>query len=179
MKWLLASLILLLTGCSGLPSTMRDSSYLNINLATVKANIATYQNKPLRWGGTIINVVNEKDSSQIQVLYYPLSRYGSPRTDRTTEGRFAITSSKFLDPAIFKEGLEITVTGVLSGEIKQQIGKKLLTLPLLTVEKIHIWSDYNRVDDRYYPQHYYYPSYHFNPFYRHDYFYNRHYGHFY
>ncbi len=179
MKWFLTFFIILLTGCSGLPSTMRGKAFSNISLATVNANPAVYQNKSFRWGGTIINVANEKDSSQVQILYYPLSRYGSPLTDRTTQGRFAITSAKFLDPAIFKEGVEVTVTGILSGEIKQQIGKKALTLPLLEVEKIHIWSDYNRRDDRYYPQQYYYPSYHFNPFYRHDHFYGHRFGHFY
>jgi outer membrane lipoprotein len=174
MKWFIASLILLLSGCSGLPTVMRDTSYSNTRLSAVKMDISAYQNMSFRWGGTVINVINKKDSSQIQVLYYPISRYGRPLTDRKTEGRFVITSPQFLDPAIFKEGTAITVTGVLSGEIKQQVGEKTLTLPLLTIDNIHIWTDYSQTDDGFYPRHYYYPYYRYDPFYNHFH-YNRYY----
>ncbi len=166
--------ILLLSGCSGLPTVMRDSSYSNIHLSTVKADISAYKNTPVRWGGKVIDVINKKDSSQVQVLYYPISRYGRPLTDRKTEGRFVMTSPQFLDPVIFKEGTEITVTGVLSGEIKRQIGEKDLTLPLLTIDNVHVWPDYQQYDDGYYPRHYYYPYYRYDPFYDHFY-YNRYY----
>jgi len=173
MKWFFIALILLLNGCSGLPKAMRDTSYSNIHLSVVKTDIASYINTPFRWGGTIINVLNEKDSSQIQLLYYPIGRYGRPLTDRKTAGRFAITSPLFLDPAIYKEGTEITVTGILSGEIKQKIGKKTLTLPLLKLEQVHIWPDYQEIDNRYYRyppfRPYYYPYYRYSPYY--DYFY--------
>jgi len=148
---------------------MRGNTYSNLHLSTVQSNIANYQNQAFRWGGTVINVVNEKDSSQIQLLFYPINRYGRPQTDRKTEGRFAITSPLFLDPAIYKEGTEITVTGILSGEIKQQIGKKTLTLPLLTLENIHIWPELQQIDNRVYlyphPP-YYFPYYRYNNYYR-------------
>jgi len=150
MKWFLIVLFFLLNGCSGLPKTMRSSSYSNLNLSTVKAKIPSYLNSSFRWGGTIINVTNEKDSSQIQILFYPISRYGQPQTNRKTEGRFAITSPKFLDPAIYKEGSKVTVTGSLTGEIKQKIGEKVLTLPLLSLDNIHLWPDNQQVNNRVY-----------------------------
>jgi len=150
---------------------MRDNSYATTHLSLVKTNITAYKDMPLRWGGTIINVVNEKDSSQIQALFYPINSYGRPRVDRKTEGRFAMTSLEFLDPAIFKEGTEFTVTGILSGEVQQQIGKKTLNLPLLTIEQIHLWPAQQQLDDRFYPYpRYYYPYYRYGPYY-HDYYY--------
>ena len=152
---------------------MRDNSYATTHLSLVKTNITAYKDMPLRWGGTIINVVNEKDSSQIQALFYPINSYGRPRVDRKTEGRFAMTSLEFLDPAIFKEGTEFTVTGILSGEVQQQIGKKTLNLPLLTIEQIHLWPAQQQQDDRFYPYrpypHYYYPYHRYYPYY--DYYY--------
>lgn len=120
MKWFLIALFFLLSGCSGLPKPMQSNSYSNLSLSTVQANIPSYLNSSFRWGGTIINVTNKKDSSQIQILFYPISRYGQPLTNKKTEGRFAVTSPQFLDPAIYKEGTEVTVTGSLTGEIKQK-----------------------------------------------------------
>jgi len=175
MKCLLSFLILLLSGCSGLPHAMRDNSYSTTPLNVVKSNITNYINMPLRWGGTIINVVNEKDSSQIQALFYPISRYGRPRTARKTQGRFAMSSHLFLDPAIFKEGTEFTATGILSGEIKHKIGKKTLTIPLLTIEQIHIWPVQQHLDEQFYPYPgYYYP---YNPYYRYRPYYRGYYYH--
>jgi len=172
MKWHLIFLLFFLAGCSGLPKPMRGNAYSNQPLSSVQTNIAHHQNKAFRWGGTVINVVNEKDSSQVQFLFYPINRYGRPLTDRKTEGRFAITSPLFLDPAIYKEGSEVTVTGILSGVIKQRIGKKVLTLPLLTLKDIHLWPEYQQIDNRVYlypyPPHspYYFPYHRHNGYFK-------------
>lgn len=165
--------MLLLNSCSGLPTKMRGDSYSNIPLNVVKTNLAVYKNKSFRWGGTIVSVVNEKDSSLIQVLFYPIGSYDRPLVNKETEGRFAIVSHLFLDPAIYKEGMEVTVVGVLTGEIEQQIGNKILSLPLLAIEHIHIWPDYERVDNRgyfhppFYP--YQYPYFRHGSYYYDDY----------
>ena len=175
MKWFLFSFLLILNGCSGLPKAMQGKAYSRLNLTTIKQDISAYKNTSFRWGGTIINVVNEKDSSQINLLYYPLSRYGRPLIERKTEGRFAITSPLFLDPAVYKEGMEVTVTGKLTGHVKQQIGKKALLLPLLSADNIHIWPVLDQQNDQIYPYLYspFYPYSH--PFYRH----NSHYPYYY
>lgn len=162
MKWILAFLFLALSACSGLPRVMRDSPYIEVQLSSVVKNIAAYKEMPFRWGGTIINIKNTEKSSQAQILFYPLNRYGRPRTDRKTEGRFAITSTQFLDPAIYKEGAEITITGILFDEIKQKIGEKTLTLPLISVEQIHLWPKTQRNNDMYYPYYYRHPHYYFS-----------------
>lgn len=174
-QFLVLLLFVFLTGCSGLPKKMRHEPYSKTSLKEVKINLSSYQDQPLRWGGTLINVTNKESSSQAQILFYPLSRYGRPRTDRATEGRFAISYSQFLDPAVYKEGAEITVTGILSGNIKQTIGEKVLILPLLKATHIHIWPKYQRVDNRfqhspyyYHPSPYFYPPF---PYYRYNDFY--------
>lgn len=173
MKWLLALLFLSLSACSGLPKAMRNAPYTDINLNVVKTNISAYKGMPFRWGGTIINIKNKESSSLAQILFYPLTRYGRPYTERKTEGRFAISSSQFLDPAIYKEGGEITVTGVLSGEIKQKIGEKTLALPLIAIDQIHLWPIQQRYDNYYYPYSPYHPHYYFsNRYYRHGYYYD-------
>lgn len=179
MKWLLSSFIFL-TGCSGLPAPMRDAPYHEVQLSEVSSNISAHKGQPLRWGGSIINVTNTENKSQAQILFYPLNFYGRPQTERETEGRFVISSTQFLDPAIYKEGSEITVTGILSKEIKQKIGEKYLTLPLLTIEHIHLWPKLQNIDDRYgrsYLYYHNYPTYYYNGsfpyrYYRRGFYYN-------
>lgn len=167
-RWFLAFLIITLSACSSLPSPMRNIPYTNIGFNEVKTNIASFHNMPFRWGGRIINVTNEESFSQAQLLFFPLNRYDRPNTNRETQGRFAITRAQFLDPAIYKEGTEVTVTGILSGEIKQLIGKKMLTLPLLKIDHIHTWPDRSSYDDRFYYSPY--SSYSHYPFHRRDFY---------
>lgn len=166
MKWSLI-LFAFLTGCSGLPVPMRDATFIEVQLGEVSSNISAYKGQALRWGGSIINVTNTENKSQAQILFYPLNFYGRPQTGRETQGRFVISSSQFLDPAIYKEGNEITVTGILSSEIKQKIGKKDLTLPLLTIDHIHLWPNFQPIDDGYYRH---YPYYLDRPYYYHGFY---------
>ena len=170
MRWLLFSTVLIfLNGCSGLPKAMQNEPYTDVGLNTVKADFASYMEKPLRWGGKIINVTNKEDLTQAQLLFYPLNWFGRPSITVETEGRFMISSDKFLDPAVYKEGVEVTVSGVLTAKIKQQVGEKTLTLPVLSIKHIHLWPEYRRYDNGYYLQSpYYFPRSH----YRYDYYYD-------
>ncbi len=172
MRWIIAPLLLFLINCSGLPTKMQNEPYTDLNLNTIKNNISAYQNTPLRWGGKIIEVINLESSSQAQVLFYPLNHYGRPNINSTTEGRFAITSPQFLDPAIYKQDNEITVTGVLTGSKKFKIGEKTLTLPMISVNHIHLWpkvKEFDYIHAPFYPYPLYdYPGY---PFYWDHYYY--------
>lgn len=175
MKWIIAPIIIFLSSCSGLPKVMQNTPYTDLSLSVVKTNISAYKDKPFRWGGKVINVINKENISQIQILFHPLDYYGRPRTTIPTEGRFAISSTQFLDPAVYKKDTEITVSGVLTGEIKQQIGEKTLVLPLLSVQNIHLWPKLQQYNDRYYPYYPYYPFYnYYYPYHP----YNRHHFHY-
>ncbi|MEE9337405.1 MAG: Slp family lipoprotein [Methylococcaceae bacterium] len=170
MRWLLFSIALIfLNGCSDLPKAMKNGSYTDAGLNTVKADFASYMEMPFLWGGKIINVTNKEDLSQVQLLFYPLNGFDKPQITVETEGRFMMSATKFLDPAVYKEGVEVTVLGVLTGKIKQQVGEKTLTLPVLSIKHIHLWPDRRQYDNGYYLQSpYYFPRSH----YRYDYYYD-------
>lgn len=174
MRWFHFSIALIfLNGCSGLPKAIKNEPYTDVGLNTVKADFASYMKMPLRWGGKIINVTNKEDLSQVQLLFYPLNGFGRPQITVETEGRFMMSANKFLDPAVYKEGVEVTVLGILTGKIKQQVGEKTLILPLLSIKHIHLWPNRRQYDNDYYLQSpdynpYYFPRSH----YRHDYYYD-------
>ncbi len=161
MKYPFILLFFLLTGCvSYLPKEISDVPYTQVSFAEVNANRSAYQGKSLRWGGKIVMVSNQENESQAQLLYYPLNRYGKPSIRGESKGRFAISRTELLDPAIYKEGTEVTVAGVLSGEVTQKIGKKKITLPLLKAIHIHIWPEYQEMHHRFQ----YYDTYHYAPY---------------
>jgi outer membrane lipoprotein len=63
-------------------------------------------------------------------------------TDQPHQGRFVISSPEFLDPAVYEKDTQITVAGMLAGEIDRTVDKKVLHLPLLSLTTLHLWPDY-------------------------------------
>ncbi len=165
MKQLIICLFIL-SGCSSLPQTMRGNNFVEIPLTATTQQPTNYLNTNLRWGGTIINVSNKENGSRIYALYYPLVHSGRPETSNQSEGRFAINSTEFLDPAIYNEGAEFTVTGLFSGHIEQKIDQKTISIPLLKLKDIHVWPVRQQNEEYFYPYPHY-PIYH--PFYRYRY----------
>ncbi len=162
-RYLYLLLYLLLNGCSALPPSFDNIQVVDISLAQVKDNLQANQNIPVRWGGVIIEVENEATSSYLQVLYYPLSFSGKPQISEAPLGRFVVKSDEFLDPAIYAKDKQVTLAGVLSGEVERIIGKKKIRLPLLTSKTIHLWPDPE-------PNNYYgYGGYGYGPYYYNNY----------
>jgi len=139
LSWIiyLMSLVSLLA-CSSLPSSLQ-ATVTPIGLHQARGQLAQYQGAPVRWGGTIVEVSNEARATWIQVLYYPLDRSGRPRLDGPNEGRFIVHSEQFLDPFVYKSGLELTVVGHLNGATPRQIGQAVLDLPIVEARNLHLW----------------------------------------
>ena len=130
MLTILIIVMLFLTACSNLSPAIKNAPKMDLQFEQVQQNFGYYQGSPVRWGGTVIEVENNNDSSRIQILSYPLNYYGRPQIKKKHQGRFVIQSKEFLDPAVYKKDAEITVAGTLYGQIKQTVGKKILKLPL-------------------------------------------------
>lgn len=156
---LLASL--LAAACAGLPPAVEHAPAIQIGYEQANRDITQYQDTPVRWGGVIIDVENEENSSLIQVVFYPLDFTGRPQLHKTGEGRFVIKSAEFLDPAVYAKDKEITVAGVISGKIERTVGKRTIHVPLISATAIHLWPTQS-YDPRYYgpyPYYYGYPGY--------------------
>jgi outer membrane lipoprotein len=133
--------VALLSACSNLPPAIEDPPAYDLGYFEVITNPAKYKNAPVRWGGTIIEVENEASFSAIQVLLYPLGSYGYPDLDEANQGRFILKSVEFLDPAVYKKNLSITVAGIIDGDTERKVGNKTLKLPVVTAKQIHIWEE--------------------------------------
>lgn len=159
MKQLLLLLSLLLSACSSMPPVLKNAPAVDVHLDQVRSNIGAHRGTPVRWGGTVIDVENEANVTRMQILYYPLSNSGRPRVYRETEGRFVVQTPNFLDPAIYKQGAEVTVTGTVAGTIERAVGKKMLALPVVEIGNIYLWPEEQYRDVYYGPYMGYYPYY--------------------
>lgn len=142
MRPYLLLLSLLLGACAGLPPAIRDVAIVDVSYRQAGRDINNYKDVSVRWGGVIIDVENEEHSSLVQVLFYPLDYSGRPQLNKSSEGRFVVKSPEFLDPAVYTKDKEITVAGVIKGDIERTVGKKIIRVPLLSATAIHLWPIY-------------------------------------
>lgn len=159
MKTLLfVMLVVALSGCaSQVPLTIRKPPQPNPMIADVLAQ-ADPQTQPVRWGGTILSVVNHPNDTEIEILTKKLGRYGKPVDGDDTQGRFLARVDGFLDPAVYAHGRLLTVYGAIDSLINRNVGEKPYRYPLLKVQSHYLWpreleNDY----PGYYPYGYYGP----------------------
>lgn len=146
---------LLLGACSGLPERLQNVPVTDVTYKQASKSLSKYDGTSVRWGGTIVEVKNEQNFTLVQVLAYPLSYTGRPKTREQSPGRFTIKSAKFLDPEVYEEEREITVAGTIKGDIERTIGNRTVRMPLLLGEAVYLWpQDYGRGYYPYYWGHY-------------------------
>ncbi|MDP2180139.1 Slp family lipoprotein [Methylicorpusculum sp.] len=157
-SWLFVILLLNLQGCSNLPVALQNPPVPDLTYQDITMQPNGHLNRPVRWGGTILEVRNEEQYTQIEVLYYPLSSSGRPQSNSATEGRFLIQSPRFLDPAVYQKDLDITVAGLFTGESEKRIGNKTLKIPIIQENTLYLWPKQQ-------PQYYYWNEFGYGPYY--------------
>lgn len=102
-----------LSGC--VPGALIDRS--GVDLDMTPQQVSLLQAAPegtVNWGGRIIDIRSAGESTELEILGFPLSRSGVPDSDRDSEGRFIAVRDGFVDPLVFDKGRLITVVGRLS-----------------------------------------------------------------
>jgi outer membrane lipoprotein len=94
---------------------------------------------PVEWGGIILDVRNRPDSTEIEVLAYPLNGAGRPATDRAAEGRFIAVRSGFLEPAEYAPGRQLTVYGPLTAVRRGTVGDAPYRYPTVRADGLFLW----------------------------------------
>lgn len=139
MRLYLIFIYLLLGACTTLPPAFDDEKTKDISYSQVSADLDSYQDATIRWGGVIVDIEDDENFSWMQVSYYPLDYYGRPVLDKPSEGRFVIKTEKFHGATPYAADREITVVGVIDGKIERKIGDKYISSPLIKTTAIHLW----------------------------------------
>jgi outer membrane lipoprotein, Slp family len=132
---------ILLTGCaSQVPKAIQESAPGNLSVAEVRADVNVFIGRPVRWGGTIVDVENLKTDTLVEVLARPLGRDGRPSDSGPSSGRFLARIKGFLDPAVYVKDHSFTVTGTVAKAVQRPIGEHPYLYPEVAVDSHYLWA---------------------------------------
>lgn len=158
MRVLFAFVILAIAGCATtVPDAIRLPPTPDISVAQVRANPSAHANQRIRWGGTIARVSNHETTTDLEIVARELTSSGRPRQSDHSAGRFIARVAGFLDPAVYSEGRQATVTGVVVEETSGRIGEHKYRYPLVKADTVYLWEPLRELPDRH--PHYYDPFY--------------------
>jgi len=140
-QWLFLATLSLISACaSNIPEAIRRAPPSDVRTTEVQRAPDTYRGTLVRWGGSIVAVRNLKNETRIEVVSRRLDSTGRPLAEDRSEGRFIAEVSGFIDPAVYSNGRDITVTGRVEGAIEQPIGEFTYAYPVVQSETLYLWE---------------------------------------
>jgi outer membrane lipoprotein len=98
------------------------------------------QGEPVLWGGVVIVSTNLKDSTQIEILAYPLDSNQRPNREQEPLGRFLAEHVGYLETTDYAQGRLITIKGTLGDQRSGRVGEAEYVYPVVTIMQQHLWS---------------------------------------
>ena len=139
---LLVTLFLLLSACASGPGFDSRGVDRSLTPARVAAGPQLATGKQVLWGGTILHTTNLEDSTQMEVLAYPLDANERPQSESAPLGRFILEQAGYLEPASYAEGRLITVVGTVTGTRAGRVDESDYDYPVITARQLNLWPKY-------------------------------------
>lgn len=140
-------LLALVSACARNP--VMDISNVDVHIKPENAvadPVATRGHK-IRWGGIIISSTNLKDTTQLEILSYPLDRAGAPNQNAKASARFIALKNGYLESVDYAAGRAVTVIGTLEETRVGAVGEAKYTYPVVAIEQLHLWPKDNNNHD--------------------------------
>jgi outer membrane lipoprotein len=133
--------VLTLAGCASLPEPLRvDTDARAPTPGAVAAAPAEFAESVVRWGGTVVALTHQAESTLLELVARPLDRDARPISERPSTGRFLAVVPGFVEPADVTGDWLVTVSGVVEGVVSGQLGEYVYMYPRLRVIGLHRWS---------------------------------------
>ena len=116
---------LLLSGCATIPDSIKGANVAvsSASYEQIAISPESYQGQDVRVGGKVINVINLKSSTILELAVLPLNEYARPKIQAPYQGSVLVYTNNFLDPENFRSRY-VTVLGKVEGTEYQLIGKQ-------------------------------------------------------
>lgn len=137
---LCAALLLGLSACAK-DKPAADGIDRTLTPTRAAADIGANRGHRVRWGGVIINTTNLKDSTQLEVLAYPLDRNGRPRRGENPLGRFLAVKDGYIESVDYAPGRLVTLTGPVQDTRVRKLGEADYTYPILLADELRLWEN--------------------------------------
>jgi outer membrane lipoprotein len=126
-----------LTACAALFDI--GSADRSVTPRAAAENVDIVRERTVAWGGTIVAAKNLKDSTQFEVVGYPLDRDNRPNRDAAPIGRFLAVHPGYLETADYAPGRLVTFVGVVKETRAGTVGEAPYTYPLMAASRLHLW----------------------------------------
>lgn len=139
---LLIFCVLALSACAHVVSPgLREEARNSPAFPSVLGNPSAYVGATVIWGGVIVDTRNRKDGgTTLTILETPLDDGEMPAAREYSRGRFLAVTPLYLDPAIYRRGIRITVAGKVVGNETRPVGEMEYRYPILKILESHIWK---------------------------------------
>lgn len=136
--WVVA-LMWLLSGCAAGPKFDARGVDKTLTPQRAAAEIEQLRGGRVIWGGTVLAISHTKDSTQIEMLAYPLNSRFRPNIGAPPLGRFLIIKQGYIETADYTTGRLLDVNGILQRTQSGQIGEVMYTYPVVEPLDIFLW----------------------------------------
>ena len=138
----LCFLMPLLNACTPVISPqLMDQVDRDVTYGALAARPDEFKGKVVLLGGTIVQTVPKPSETEIEVVQKQVSSSGEPRLTDKSEGRFLVVVDRFLDPAIYQAGRDLTVAGEVRGSEVRRLGEIDYRYPVIAALEIYLWKE--------------------------------------
>ena len=139
--FLLTVITLCLAGCATVISKQSLSLVdRGITFAELRQDPYRYTGRHLLLAGGIAGVRNTSEGGELELVQFAADDNGMITDTTNSGGRFIARSSGFLDPAVYRTGLLVTLVGEVRGKKNMLLDKVVYTYPVLDIREIHLWK---------------------------------------
>lgn len=137
----LTAITLCLAGCATVISNQSLSLVdRGISFTELRQDPDRYIGRHLLLAGGIAGVRNTNEGGELELVQFAADEYGKITDTTNSGGRFIARSSAFLDPAVYRTGLLVTLVGEVLGRKNMLLGDVAYTYPVLVIRESHLWK---------------------------------------
>jgi outer membrane lipoprotein len=118
---------------------LRDEAGIPVLFEDLLGDPRGYTGRVVVLGGYILEMQNEPDGRVLTIIQAPLDWRERPKSRDLSQGRFFVTTSKFLDPDVYVKGRRLTVGGRVGGIREQSVGGATYRFPVIEAQELYLW----------------------------------------
>lgn len=131
---------LLVAGCASSPKVATDAERGITPTEAVSQELSGSATL-LQWGGVIVETRNLSETTELQILAYPLNSSGRPEVSDSPTGRFIVQKPGYLESVDYRKGRQVTATGKLTEKRAGKVGEAAYTFPVLLTDELVLWPE--------------------------------------
>ena len=132
------ALCVLLCACA--TPVFRDvDNAVAVAASDVQQDPEAFRGAEVVWGGRIVAVENRAETTEVEVVAYPLDRDQQPMPEEPSQGRFMLVLPGFVEPLDYAAGRHLTVHGALAGTQVGHVQERSYLYPVVRAIDVSIW----------------------------------------